>query len=234
MNRVCLLFLVLLIGCGGGSSGTGTKSSFEGIVQTVSGDPYSGATVTLLETGDSTTTDGSGQFILESEFSKSEATFEIERNLFKTQVAVSDLDASSNTFSLNITVDPDAGTASIRGADIRVKFVGICDNYFENNRTIRQSTQVPRGTNCTLQVTTKALRGGLPNREFQLQFRACSDSSNWNILAQSETNDVGIGSIQFPFVDDATHCIYRVLVPLNDNEIRPISFKIQTFTFQRN
>lgn len=242
MKRVFILLITvsfLALGCGGGSAGTGTVGGSDaervlaGEVKTSDGEPLGGATLTIVQTGESTESAADGTFRLPSISQSDHLDVLIEKGSISSQVAVEFVDNSSGEANLSISVDPTSGTGTVHGVDVRVKVVGDCDRYFENHRTIRQANPVPQGKECTLQISLHASRGGLPNRTFALQYRKCAESGSWVDILGGETGSNGVARVKFSYRDDEKHCVYRVVVPLNDNELQPLEFDIDTETFQR-
>ena len=225
--------LLTLLGCGGGSSGTGTGlRRLTGTVQLTDKSAVAGATLTVAETGDSTTTGQDGSFALETTALGNEIKLLIESSSLSTSVTVNFLADGSGDVSLTITIDPLSNIAVVSGYDVRAKIEGDCDPYFENNRTIRQANRVPQGTWCPFRVSIRTAAGGLPNRVFSLEHRACSATAPWKLIQLGNTNATGSGEIQFQYFDDAEYCLYRVLVPINDPQLAPLEFDVLTFTYQ--
>ncbi len=103
------ILLLTLGGCGGGTRGTGDqlKSLVVGTVVDTSGAPLSSATITQLETGDSTVTDGSGAFALEVAVEGGSARLLIESGGFEGTATLSGLGegAQADPVEFTITVD---------------------------------------------------------------------------------------------------------------------------------
>ena len=225
----------ILDGCGGGSSGTGTGSQYySGVVVSSQGQPISDATVTLAETGGSTTTNADGSFNLASDPGLPSATFVIDTATTSSSVTVNDLQTSAK--AITIAVDqqstPTSSANIVQAYDIRVKIVGTCDPAFDNTRPIRQSQSLLPDTTCLLRVSLRSSSGGLPNRAFRLESNNCLRSNVWTPILQSQTGSNGVAQLPFSYTSSESQCIYRVLVPLNDNDISPLSFEILSSTYQ--
>lgn len=106
---VATLVSALLSACGGGTRGTGdeVKSLVVGRVVDTTGAPLPSATVTQLETGDSTETDSTGAFSLNVAVTNEEATLLIERDGFEGTATISGLstEPQATPTELTITVD---------------------------------------------------------------------------------------------------------------------------------
>ena len=232
------VFLVCLIGsiagCGGGSAGTGTgEQLYSGTISNTQGSPVPHATVTIEETGDSAQTDPNGEFTIVSEPDLTNVTLLVETAKGTTKVPVAFLDGSSAT-SITIQIDEDSVSqnGSVAGLNARVKIIGECDQAFENTRPIRQANKLPAGKICTVRVTLQSSRGALIGRKYVLQEKSCDAQSSWKTDGSGETDGSGISLFQFPFTDSYKTCLYRVLVPVDDAKISPLSFEIHTLTFQ--
>ncbi len=98
-----------LVGCGGGTRGTGDqlKTLVVGTVVDTSGGTVPGATVTQLETGDSTTTDDQGRFALEVVVEDGAARLLIEREGFEGSATLTGLSPGDQTtpIEFSITID---------------------------------------------------------------------------------------------------------------------------------
>ena len=79
-TALSLLITVLIIGCGGGTTGTGSTgaSDFRGRIALDNGTPLSGVEVTVSETGESAVTDENGQFQFEASFTGAEVNLFLE------------------------------------------------------------------------------------------------------------------------------------------------------------
>lgn len=90
---VVFALCLIVSGCGGGTRGTGDqlKSLVIGTVVDTAGAPLAGATVTQLETGDSTATDGDGVFALAVAVEDGAASLLIEREGFEGTVTLTGL-----------------------------------------------------------------------------------------------------------------------------------------------
>jgi iron complex outermembrane receptor protein len=100
--------LVTLVGCGGGTRGTGDelRTAIIGTLKDTDGSVLAGATVTQLETGDSTTTDESGSFSLDVQVAAGRASLIIERGDFQATTELTELEAdAAEPTIIAITVD---------------------------------------------------------------------------------------------------------------------------------
>ncbi len=119
-NRIFISVLVLLIlclvGCGGGTSGTGV-TSFEGSAKlAVTGAPLSGALVTARSSQASaqTTTSVSGAFALSLAAEKGEAVeFEFILDAQSIRLSIEAPAGDENSVSVIVEIDPAQGTARV-------------------------------------------------------------------------------------------------------------------------
>lgn len=106
----CTIILCVwtLLGCGGGSRGTGTLS-IEGRVLSSRGEPISEATVINNETGESAVTSSMGEFLLELERLSGTVSFTVETPSFTvTSSGGSEITKDTEVIEVAITVDTSA------------------------------------------------------------------------------------------------------------------------------
>ena len=234
------LMVVLVLGfsscAGGGSAGTGTTTrTIEGVVNTPENQPVPGATVTIIETGDSTLTAADGSFALATESFRSDLVLEVSLGQTSTEVPLNNLDEQGSAVNVQLTFDPDTGAAGVVEVEVNAQVVGQCDVFFENFRIIRQANKTPPGIECTVKVSVKKKGVSQGNIPVALQVRACPETSAWNTLSQVLTSEAfhpGIAQIPFAFYDSSDTCVYRIIAPFNLPPIRPVFYEIHTFTKQ--
>lgn len=115
--------LVLLVGCGGGTRGTGDVRALSGAIVTETGAPLGGATITQVETGAAAVTDERGRFTLSLTPIDDAATIEIARGELTASTVIA-LDNPALTPSLppvEITID------TLSGAVVSVEFEPLPD-----------------------------------------------------------------------------------------------------------
>ncbi len=105
---------LVLASCGGGTEGTGFKS-FAGVISGPNGQPSAGVSVTLEETGTSTTTDTNGYFeIPEATVDTAEVTFRVEdQSGFSATAKVSNLPSGRADVALALAIDQTANTVVV-------------------------------------------------------------------------------------------------------------------------
>ena len=243
---IALSLLLSTSGCGGGSSGTGTSASggtvITGDVTTLSGTPIENATVTVLDTGDSTTTNANGSFTLEADLAPQteKVTLEISSSGGSDQIEVpvstpSSSEASETTsFSVSIKIGDAGRIKRSKSLSVNASIVGACDRSFENfTSKIRQSNPVRVGTMCTVKVTIKdgeSPIGGIP---FILQTGGCAGVNPPTIEGSGKTRSTGAGQITFKYNNDAEHCFYKVLAPYGIEDVTALEFPIDTYSKQK-
>lgn len=228
-----LVSLLLLVGCGGGSAGTGTGASIEGRVLE-SGQPVAGATVTVLETGDSVLTDADGFFSIPTPADAEKLTLEITTGSGSRQVVVPN---NSSGSIVNVEIEMDTPSKPLPADDISLKasIVGVCDQYFENRNPIRQANAIPAGIICTAKAEISSNAKPLGGVRFAIQHRRCNQGSPWVTDALGETSEKffpGIGQIQFKFFDDSEHCRYRFIAPFMQEGPAQKTVEILSFSAQ--
>lgn len=117
---VSLLLILLFVGCGGGTSGTdgGQTVRILGSLVNQNSSPLPAATVTVLDSGESTQTDASGAFALETPSTPS-LTVEVVTGQLRFQSTIGDLDPNSPEITLTIQIDTERGTISIENVSIK-------------------------------------------------------------------------------------------------------------------
>lgn len=242
MNRILVatLSFILLIagGCGGGSAGTGTGDTLiriQGIVSNTSGAPVEAAQVTVVESGDSDTTDASGAFLIEADVADQQITLEVTKEDRSAYTSVT-APGESGTLSIQVKFDDVREIVETEELTVQSSIVGACDPYFENFTTIRQANRVDPGTICVLKVSVIAAGKPVPHVPIAVQFRNCNKNSDWTTTELGATmsgGNIGIAQIPFAFFDDQKHCVYRVVTPFGDLKVKPVITEIVTLTSQR-
>jgi hypothetical protein len=243
MKRVwIILFAVILsivMGCGGGSEGTGTTDGFGegrtlvGRLRDSAGSPLAG-TVTLLETGDSATVDSLGSFVLGLPEDPQALTLEVDSGGTTANLTLDPIDAEVTTVKVDLTLDRERGIVSASNFHVWSRIVGDCDRYFENQPVIRQSVVLDRPLTCTMRFFVSGDGQRLERVPAAIQVRACSES-RWRTIATGKTGvglQAGVGEIDFTFIDDPRNCEYRVAAPFNVEQTDPVFVYLASLTLQ--
>ena len=238
MIRFVTLILIILsiFACAGGSAGTGigSSSTVEGRILN-QGLPVQNANVTILETGDSDSTDSNGVFAIQVSDEQEEYTLEVN---YEQTIQTVKVPASSQGSIVNVEIDVSNNPAiplDVKSLEVQAKIVGVCDAYFENKRVIRQSNKAPQGIECTAKVVTSSNSEPVGGVRFAVQHKPCEDNAEWQLEAASETSQKfspGIGQVQFKFYDDPKHCLYRIITPYETQGVKAVEVLIETFTAQ--
>ncbi len=111
-----IVALVLLVACAGGTKGTGGTggSVFTGQVVSTSGMSISDALITLRETGDTTNSDASGRFLLESEVAGSEVTLLVESKGTEAAAVINEIPAADVSVDVKLELDEGKKTLTVR------------------------------------------------------------------------------------------------------------------------
>ena len=230
-----LFLLLLLNGCGGGTSGSGLKS-YDGIVASTDGTPLTGVNVTITSTGDSGVTNEKGEFSIASHASGDAVEILLESPMFSNSFVVKNVPTTSSRVRVNVKVDTAQNTVQVEEFGVRAGIVGLCDTYFENNEVIRQANEVPKGTICTIKLKVYGdgdLRSHIP---VALQYAACPQGSPWTTLATGMTGvgtELGSEKLSFTFIDSPEFCRYRVIAPYKFQNYRGVKYPLETFSYQR-
>ena len=223
-----------LIGCGGGSSGTGVPDSFVGKVLTGSvldenSAPVSGADIKVVETGEETKTDNNGNFTL-STAAQGDISLTVGVGGVSSTLPISSDDASRS--QLKITVNRRTGLAHVSDLSVTAKIVGRCDFAFENNATIRQSNKLSSGTPCPLRVKARGGGRGISGIPFRLDHKMCDAKAPWKVVLEGLTSLTGVGQETFSFSTNSDYCDYRIVVAHGVKGVSEVVFPISTFQRQ--
>lgn len=234
-----ILVLLLLVQCGGGSEGTGNVNTktLSGNVRMSDGEPLVDAEVTVQETGDSTTTDSVGSFLLQTETDASILNLLIEKGALRASTTLSGLDEFTSNVKVDLTLlqNGDESLVTVGYLEVWARIVGECEKYFENEAIIRQKRKVPDDLRCTLRFFASGDGQRLERIRGRIDVRSC-DSNEWRPIANGTTGsgaNAGLGDIDFDFIDNKRNCVYRLIAPLNDEKGRSFELLILTRTFQR-
>lgn len=233
------IFSILLCSCGGGTQGTATGDnvkSFDGNVFTsAEHQVLPDVSVTIMETGENTVTDGTGHFQIQSSEITGDATFLLESPQFKTTFTVKALDGGQSKVHVDVAVDTVTDTADISELTLKAGMVGACDLYFENRDVIRQAQRVPLNTVCTLSVQIQGDGQPLASFPFALERLSCAPNSSWELVKKSKTQtgeNAGNGKISFDYKDSIDFCYYRIITPYKLKGLTPVEYDLITSTAQ--
>ena len=108
INKIIfVLLLTCFLACGGGTTGTGAYSTrnFSGTLKDTSGNPLINFNLTVLENGDSTSTDQNGKFLLSTELENNRVTFVFDGGALNNELQINDLPDSNEIIYLEIEAD---------------------------------------------------------------------------------------------------------------------------------
>lgn len=117
-------FVVLGIGCGGGTTGTGGSGSddFAGKLLTLSGSPVVNATVTVAETGDSAVTDSNGEFNIQTNTPPSDkATLLVETAISQSSAVVDELPDVPAVVEVSLQLNEKANSLAVTSKKVTPK-----------------------------------------------------------------------------------------------------------------
>jgi len=232
-----LVIVLALMGCGGGSAGTGTGPVVvvQGAVLDESGAPVSDINVRVVETGSTDTTSADGGFELTTAPESGQVTLEVSSENGVAYVTVQ-IPEEGGTVAVTLTVNPRLTSVNADTLEVGAAIVGRCDIYFENRLVIRQSNRVPGDLRCVAKVTVSADGRRLAQVPFIVQYQDCDGNSPWATIAAGSTMkrpNRGIGQVDFPFIDDEAHCVYRIVAPAGVRDLPELERRIHTLTYQR-
>jgi hypothetical protein len=232
-----LVIVLALMGCGGGSAGTGTGPVVvvQGAVLDESGAPVENVDVRVVETGNEDTTSENGEFEILTTPESENVTLEISSETGTAYITIQ-IPEEGGTVSVTLTVNPELSKVDATTLEMGAAIVGRCDIYFENRLTIRQSNRVPGGLKCVARVTVSAEDKKLAQIPIAIQYRDCDGINPWTTIAAGSTMgkpNLGVGQVRFPFIDDETHCVYRIVAPFGVPNLPELERTILTSTYQR-
>jgi hypothetical protein len=234
-----LVIVLMLMGCGGGSAGTGTGPIVvvQGAILDQSGSPVSDVSIRVIETGGEATTTSNGEFQLTTESESDSVTLEVISEDGNTAYIKVEIPEDGGTVEVVLTINPKLDQINAETLEVGAAIVGRCNIYFENRLTIRQSNRTPKGLKCVAKVTVAADGRRLGDVPFLVQYRDCRGELPWVTVAAGTTMgrpNQGIGQAEFPFTDDESHCLYRIVAPVGVRGLPELERIIQTATFQRS
>lgn len=243
LSSILLILFISIFGCGGGSSGTGTGNNtvtIRGVVTDDNQQPFPGVLVTVLEGGESDTTDSTGQFEINTDLVADEYTLEFAVDNKSVTTTISAV-GGNGTISIEVQINPLLDDITVNDISVDARIVGTCDNYFENKDPIRQANNVPEnGVQCTLKVTVKNKKIGLAHVPIAIQYRRCEGNKSWftsELGATMSGANLGIAQIDFRYYSNDVHCRYRIVTPYYEDSggidrERSVIKYIDTFEYQ--
>ena len=236
---VLLVIVLALMGCGGGSAGTGTESGatvvVQGAVLDQSGHPIEDVDVRVVETGSEDTTSQNGEFQILTTSETNNVTLEVSTDSGIGYVTI-EIPAQGGTVSVTLKIDPQLTQIDAQTIEMSAGIVGRCNRYFENRLIIRQANRVPGNLSCVARVTVSAGNKRLPRVPVVIQYRDCDQLQPWTTIAVGSTMghpNSGVAQVEFPFVDDATRCLYRIVAPYGVPGLPDLERTVVTDTYQR-
>lgn len=228
-----LIFVLSLVGCGGGSEGTGIGgNTLQGTVSLDENIPVEGALVTVAETGQSALTDVNGKFSIETPVSVRKVTLAVSVNNVDGNVVIPELPVEPSTVDVDIHVNPETQSVDATAVNAKASVVGLCDAFFENEAVIRQSNPIADGTSCVAKVTLKSNGRALRGVPVAIRARPCNDLAPWQTIATAVTaKDLhgGIAQLSFQFFNTPEYCDYQIVAPYGTPQYQSVFISIRTF-----
>ena len=228
---------LVLVGCGGGSIGTGTGdglTTVEGRLVSPEGLPLPGFAVTIAGSETASITDQSGYFVLAVPTETITQSVEIHVSpdgTNQSNVTVEEVASNPSAVVVEVVVDEIAPPVLTKSTNLTVQAIGDCALSFNNNRTIDQIMPISEGTTCSFSV--EVLTDGILRNDavYRIESRACDDNSEWTTIQEGITASelsptLGIANILYNV--DGQHCVYRVIAPIGEASIESASFEIRT------
>ena len=152
-------FLITLLACGGGTTGTGEYEgkSFSGSIEDQDGQAAVGFSISLLSTGDSSSTDSEGKFSFNSNPQSSEIELLIEGAEFNQIVRIVDLPKEAVQVLLELSINTESNLISL----ISVSFEPLADSDPGEEETLEDSDPVSPSPEDPTQVDNRKHRVSL-------------------------------------------------------------------------
>jgi len=230
-----LELVILLSGCGGGTSGSGLRTYY-GKVSGNDGAPISGVAVTIENTGDSALTDSAGNFSISSPKISNEVLFLFNSPDFSNRFSLKTHSRRAARIYLDVLVDAETQNLQVSQVSLHAWFAGLCDHYFENREVLRQANQVPPGTVCSLNVKVQGDGKRLANIPVELQYAGCEPGAEWTTIALAYTGSgrhAGAAEINFEYLNSPEYCRYRAFVNVADRNQLSVEYPIESYEEQR-
>jgi len=204
-----------------------------GTVADTANDPIAGARVTVLETGDTASTDSNGQFEVEvNTASPDNLSVEVQTGVVAQTVSVPSESELGSRIDVAIQVNVQQRTVSTgKGLHVVAKIIGVCDFAFANNAVIHQGNALKRNTKCPVQVTVFLDNKPLSGIPFKIEHSRCA-AEKWKPLETGKTGKDGVGTLIFTFNDTPEFCDYRIVAPDHYPGLKSIEFPVRTFRRQ--
>ncbi|MBX7138472.1 MAG: hypothetical protein K1X83_10860 [Oligoflexia bacterium] len=113
-----VIFCSVVIGCGGGSKGTGAVD-FVGRAVTLSGTGVSGAQITITSTGDSGTTDADGNFNISSAVEAGDVELLVDTDNFSATTVIPNVPGTAKV--VRVTLEVDEENEEVSNRDVQVE-----------------------------------------------------------------------------------------------------------------
>lgn len=234
---LCLTASAELLGCGGGSIGTGTGeglTTVEGRLVSPEGLPLPGFSVTIEGSETPAVTDQTGYFVLAVPTDTLPESVEIHVSPDGTNlsnVTVGEVASDPSAVVLEVVVDEVAPPVVVKSTNLTVQAIGDCAASFNNNRSIDQIAQITEGTSCDFSVEVTSDGVLRSDAKYRIETRACDNSAEWKPIQEGITTSessatLGIASIIYTV--DPEHCVYRVVAPIGEEAVESASFEIRT------
>lgn len=232
-NLLLIAGTLFLSGCsGGGTEGTGIpKAVVRGNVVDSNGEALGETSLTILETGDSSTTDENGQFVIHMREGNSRLTFLIKNETLDTTAILEAIPENASQIDVKISVNVEEDKAEARLISLstiskfklKAEVVSSCRYAFRTTKDgLVQRQGLISGTLCNLKATVLGdgkLIGGV---KVAIQRRPCKSNSEWVTAEVGITSTrVRMGTVRIPFRFYTTEraCQYRVVAPFGqDND----------------
>lgn len=159
----CVLILVtaVLVGCGGGTTGTdggGVNVRFSGTVSNTIGNPVENATVVIEESGDAAQTDNQGRFEIQTNLDSSEATLRIITADTEGVTHIQNIPSVESNVAIIVEFDLESGGIILENVEVEVQEIETPVPVETQGDTGPSATPTPETTQESLVEGNIALR----------------------------------------------------------------------------
>jgi hypothetical protein len=233
------LFLACMTGCGGGSSGTGTRN-IEGAILDNSGDAITNATVTIGETLEITVTDEKGYF----SFNTPAKTISLaiilpaSSHQLAQDFQLASFAPSSQSVSLIITLDPSNNSTAQSRLEVSAMLLAPCQNLYKidpaNPKQFLQIEDYPINESveekilCQLSVVLRGINLSSSSVPVSLEAESCFSDTPPLLIDLQQTDINGMAILNMPIINDNLHCSYTLRTQLPELHGRDVAYSFIT------
>ncbi len=233
---ILFTFLLSLLGCGGGSAGTGT-TTFSGKLLNTENQPVEGAVVRVVGSTETVQTDEEGRFILSAPEEAKEVQLQVETSGVNASVTVPTASEENAKVGVQLQLDEERSTLVVKSLEVTAQLGGECKEAFsKNGLEFIQTRLLADGAECFAEVSVWSDGSPVSGAVVEIQRRTCGElpdgEDGWISVASSKTRQSpspGEARVRFRFSNDDANCQYRIVAPARNPNQASVFFLIRTF-----